>query len=401
MNKSATFSGNSVFGQLISLIPSRIISKNAKKHRSDRYTKRFTTWEHLITMLFCAGSNTTSLRDVVNGLRALEGKLTHLNLKNPPKRSTISDANKRRKPEVFESIYYALLERYKSVLSDSRFKNEFGKNLSIIDSTTIHLFKAILKCVGRKPKDGKHKGGIKVHMQIRADYNAPVLVKFTSAASNDSIFMNDIDFTTDQIYVFDKGYNNYDRFEYFVNNSIPFVTRLKHNATFIRNGEFELREDTSEAILLDEEILLSVRENGKPVRDFATRRVVFWDEKHQVCYEFITNIRDLTPDQIAKIYKCRWQIETLHKQLKQNQPLQYFLGDNENAIIIQIWCALIWNLLLTVLQRTISKRKWAFSNLAYLIRIHLFNYINIYKFLINPSQFNQQIPDNDFNLFSG
>lgn len=396
MNKSTTFSGNSVFGQLISLIPTNIVSKSVKVSNSDRYTKRFTTWEHLVTMLFCAGSNTTSLRDVTNGLLGLEGKLNHLNLKEPPKRSTLSDANKRRDKIVFEKIYYGLLDYYKPILSDSRFKNSFGKDLCIIDSTTIHLFKDILRCVGRKPKEGKQKGGIKVHMQIRADYNCPELVKFTDAATNDSQFMKEINFTPDQIYVFDKGYNDYVRFEQFKDENIPFVTRLKHNATFLRLNEFNLPNDCRDEILLDEMIQLPIRTNGKIIRHFELRRVVYWDQTHQVCYEFTTDILDLTANQIADIYKSRWQIETLHRQLKQNQPLQYFLGDNENAIIIQIWCALIWNLLLTVLLRTNQKKKWAFSNLASIVRIHLFNYLNLTKFLANPEDYyhrsKQEIP---------
>jgi hypothetical protein len=313
-------------------------------------------------MLFATASNTTSLRDVTNGFLGLEGKLQHLNLKRPPKRSTISDANKRRSYQVFEKIYYDLLIQYKPILSDSRFKNEFGKELSIIDSTTIFLFKDILKCVGRKPESGKRKGGIKVHMQIRPDYNSPVLVKFTDATTHDSSFMNDIEFTSDHIYVFDKGYNDYERFEYFNIHQIPFVTRLKHNAVFRRKKEFELAADSNQSILLDEQIVLPLRENGKINRGLPLRRVVYWDEKHQVCYEFISNIYDLSADQITLVYKSRWQIETLHKQLKQNQSLSYFLGDNVNAIIIQIWCALIWNLLLTVLQRQIKAKVWAFSN---------------------------------------
>lgn len=401
MNNSTNFSGNSVFGQLISLIPKHQVQKAVNKYQSDKFTKRFSTWEHLVSMLFATASNTTSLRDVTNGFLGLEGKLNHLHLKRPPKRSTISDANKRRSYTVFEKIYYDLLNQYKSILSDSRFKNEFGKELSIIDSTTILLFKDILKCVGRKPQSGKRKGGIKVHMQIRPDYNSPVLVKFTDATAHDSSFMNDIMFTSDHIYVFDKGYNDYERFESFNIDQIPFVTRLKHNAAFRRKKEFELAADSNQAILLDEQIVLPIRENGKINRALPLRRVVYWDEKHQVCYEFISNIYDLSADQIALIYKSRWQIEVLHKQLKQNQSLSYFLGDNVNAIIIQIWCALIWNLLLTVLQRQIKAKVWAFSNLASIIRLHLFNYINLTSFLKNPEKHYHQIINAELNLFDG
>lgn len=401
MNNSTNFSGNSVFGQLISLIPKHQVQRAVNKYQSDKYTKRFSTWEHLVSMLFATASNTTSLRDVTNGFLGLEGKLQHLNLKRPPKRSTISDANKRRSYQVFEKIYYDLLTQYNPILSDSRFKNEFGKELSIIDSTTIFLFKDILKCVGRKPESGKRKGGIKVHMQIRPDYNSPVLVKFTDATTHDSSFMNDIEFTSDHIYVFDKGYNDYQRFEYFNTHQIPFVTRLKHNAAFRRKKEFELAADTNQSILLDEQIVLPIRENGKVNRGLPLRRVVYWDEKHQVCYEFISNIYQLSADQITLIYKSRWQIETLHKQLKQNQSLSYFLGDNVNAIIIQIWCALIWNLLLTVLQRQIKAKVWAFSNLASVIRLHLFNYINLNSFLKNPMRHYQEIMAQELKLFDG
>jgi IS4 transposase len=238
-------------------------------------------------------------------------------------------------------------------------------------------------------------------MQIRADYHSPVLVKFTDATTHDSSFMQDIEFTRDQIYVFDKGYNDYERFESFNANQIPFVTRLKHNAAFRRKKEFELAIDSHQAILLDEQIVLPMRENGKIVRGLPLRRVVYWDQKHQVCYEFISNIYELSADQVTQIYKSRWQIETLHKQLKQNQSLSYFLGDNVNAIIIQIWCALIWNLLLTVLQRQIKAKSWAFSNLASVIRLHLFNYIQLNSFLKNPEKHYHRIVKAELILFDG
>ena len=106
MNNSTNYLGNSVFGQLISLIPKYQVQKAVKEYQSDKFTKRFSTWEHLISMLFATASNTTSLRDVTNGLLGLEGKLQHLSLSKPPKRSTISDANKRRSYQVFEKIYY-------------------------------------------------------------------------------------------------------------------------------------------------------------------------------------------------------------------------------------------------------------------------------------------------------
>lgn len=401
MNKSTHNFGNSVLGQLISLIPNSIIDSAVKTHNSDRYIKRFTTLEHLVTMLFCVGSNSTSLREVCTNLLGLEGKLKHIKLKQPPRKSTLSDANKRRSATVFEQIYYGLLEHYKTILSDSRFRDTFGKELSIIDSTTIFLFKDILKCVGRKPINGKNKGGIKVHLQIRADYNLPTLVKFSDATVHDSNFIQHISFNPDTIYCFDKGYIDYELFERFNKEEIPFVTRIKDNAKFTSTEEYSLDNCTDDAVLKDEQIELDIRENGTVVRKLPLRRIAYWSEEHQKCYEFITNIYDLQPQQIAAIYKQRWQIELLHKQLKQNFPLNYFLGDNENAITIQIWCTLIYNLLITVIQRKIEKKKWAFANLCSLIRTHLFNYIDLRSFLRNPQKHYEITTNNQPELFSG
>lgn len=401
MNKSTHNSGNSVLGQLISLIPNSIIDKAVEKYKSDRYVKSFTTLEHLVTMLFCVGSNSTSLREVCTNLLGLEGKLKHIKLQQPPRKSTLSDANKRRSAAVFEQIYYDLLDNYGSILSDSRFRDNLGKELSIIDSTTIFLFKDILKCVGRKPMNGKHKGGIKVHLQIRADYNLPTLVKFTDATTHDSNFMQHVSFNSDTIYAFDRGYVDYLLFEQFNQEQIPFVTRIKNNAKFTSKEEFSLDNCTDDSVLKDEKIELDIRENGTIVRQLSLRRIAYWSEQHNKCYEFITNIYDLKPEQIAAIYKQRWQIELLHKQLKQNFPLNYFLGDNENAIIIQIWCTLIYNLLITIIQRKVEKRKWAFANLCSLIRTHLFNYIDLKSFLRNPQKHYIVATQNQIQLFSG
>jgi hypothetical protein len=121
---------------------------------------------------------------------------------------------------------------------------------------------------------------------------------------------------------------------------------------------------------------------GKQEKTIELRRIAYWDDENNRCFEFITNLIGMNAGHIALIYKKRWQIELLFKQLKQNFPLKFFLGDNENAIKIQIWCTLIVNLLLTVIRKRI-KRKWAFSNLASFCRLHLFNYIHLMKFLEN------------------
>ena len=385
MNKSSYFFGQSVFGQLISLIDLNKIRTISKKHMSDYYVKKFDTSDHLISMLFSTFANCTSLREVAASMLGLKGKVNHFQLKHIPYRSTLSDANKRRSHLVFQDVYYSLLKEYHSIISDSRQTYAWENRLEIIDSSTISLFKDILSCVGRKSNNGKRKGGIKVHTQINLQDRVPKLIWFSAATTHDKQFLKHVELEKGRIAVFDKGYNDYKTFDEFNESGIFFVTRLKSNASYESVKENDIPSYIDDGVLKDEVIRVDVKENGTYLKTIELRKVAYWDDENKRCFEFITNLHGMNAGHIALIYKKRWQIELLFKQLKQNFPLKFFLGDNENAIKIQIWCALIVNLLLTVIQKKI-KRKWAFSNLASFCRLHLFNYIHLNKFLENPEK---------------
>ncbi len=384
MSKSSYFSSKSVFGQLISLIDDSLIRKEVKKCDSDRYTKRFTTKDHLISMLFCSFSKCTSLREISGAMLGLSGKTSSFQLNHIPKRSTLSDANKKRDVLVFENIYHQLLKQYDGFLSDSRIKDVLKKQVKIFDSTTISLFKDIMGCVGRNPKSGKRKGGIKVHTVVNADEIVPSLVWFSEAKTHDHNFLEKLECDENTIYVFDKGYNDYKAFEHFTIQKTGFVTRIKDNASYQNIEKLDVGERIHNGVLEDEIIEIDVKK-GNEISKLKLRKVRFYDRVNKREFEFLTNLFDLQADLIAALYKIRWQIELLFKQLKQNFPLKYFLGDNENAIKIQIYCVLIVNLLLSVVKKKL-KRSWAFSNLVSFCKIHLFNYINLMKFLENPEK---------------
>ena len=379
MSKSKKFSGHPIIKQILKFIVTADVYRTAETHKSDRYTKRFTTYEHLATMIYAVLSQCNSLREVTMAMLALEGKLSHLGIKHFPKRSTLADANKRRDSRVFGSIYFELLKRYRKYLSDSRTRIEAIPGLKIIDSTTITLFSEILRGVGRNSTTGKKKGGIKMHTLIDAMEDVPSLIKFTSAATHDHTFLKDLELQPGSFIVFDKGYLDYQQYEQWTLDDIYFVTRQKENAVYKSIEEFDLDGKTSSAVLKDERISLEKKDGTT----FEIRRIAYWDEKKGKVYEFITNNFDLSADKIAEIYKNRWQIESMFKRLKQNFPLKYFLGDTQNAIEIQIWISLILQLILLVIQRK-AERKWAFSNMVSVIRRHVMGYINIFKFLNNP-----------------
>lgn len=396
MDKSTHFFGTSVFGQLISLIDDEIISKSSRKHKSDRYIKKFTTKDHLISMLFSSFAKCTSLREVSGAMLGLSGKTKHFQLKHIPRRSTLSDANMRRSSDVFGSIYNQLLIKYSHLITDSRIKDVINKQVEIIDSTTISLFKDILKCVGRNPADGKKKGGIKLHSVINVDQPVPKLVWFSSAATHDHMILEKLKPDEDTIYVFDKGYNDYKAFNMFCQSGTGFVTRIKDNAVYQTIDEKVIEEHIHSGVEKDEIIQINVTENGEN-KLLKLRKVQFYDRTLKRRFEFLTNLFEIRADLIAALYKLRWQIELLFKQLKQNFPLKYFLGDNENAIKIQIYCALIANLLMTAVQKKLQ-RHWAFSNLVSFCKIHLFNYIHLLRFLENPDKDWQVVSDESTQL---
>lgn len=379
MNKSTFFSGQPIFNQLVKFIPKNQVLTISRQLKADRYCKKFDTWHHLITMLYSSYQQCTSLREVVTGMRACEGKLHGLGINFFPTRSTLSDANFRRSSKVFEQIYLSCYKRWNHLLSDSRFKENVFHKVVLIDSTTISLFQEILRNGGKSPLNGKRKGGIKVHMAVNLKEDVPFLIKMTPAITNDTNFLNDLHLPKGSIAVFDRGYNNIKILQSWTEKEIIWVTRKRAETVIINEAHNNIPANESASGII-EDINVKLGQQKIPARV-----VRFLDQESRRVFDFITNNRELSALTIASLYKKRWQIELIFKRLKQNMPLQYFLGDNENAIRIQIWCALLADLLLKIV--TIGlKRKWAFSNLSALVRLHLMNYTQLKKFLENPEK---------------
>jgi len=380
MNKSTFFTGQPIFSQLISLIPKRAIGKAVVEQESDRYYKRFDTFHHLITMLYASYQHCTSLREVVTGMQACEGRLQSLGIRYLPARSTLSEANKARNYEVFEKIYQSILANYQRLLPDSRNK---VPNLVLIDSTTISLFKEILKNAGNKGVDGKRKGGIKVHMAVRAHEDVPFLVRFTAGANADVPFLKHVTLPAGSVAVMDRGYSSFSKYNEWSTKKINWVTRISsHNIYSVEHDKALSPIDQAEGVLSDQAIVLGFAKKKERVQ---CRLVRYFDAERKKTFLFITNNFEWSPLKVAYIYKQRWQIELLFKRIKQNMPLQYFLGDNENAIKIQIYCSLIADILLKMATLRL-KRKWAFSNLAAIVRLHLMNYTDLRRFLEHPDK---------------
>jgi len=261
MSKNTHFFGQPIFSQLLSFVDKSILNKVRSNLESDRYYKKFNTWLHLVSMLYCSFSGATSLRELSAGLLAWQNKLVHLGMPQAPRRSTISDGNSKRLSAVFRDIHMELFNKYRHVLPDSRLKIEVIKKLFIVDSTVISLFKDILKVAGSPRKEGKSKGGIKAHVMIHAAELMPCLVRFTEGSRHDHTFLRHINLPEGSYIVMDKGYTDYLQDFQWTDRGIYFITRMRDNAVYESLEEIELPEYKDQEILKDQIITINYKVN--------------------------------------------------------------------------------------------------------------------------------------------
>lgn len=381
-NKDKNFVGQPVLSQILDVIPSSLINKANRKHQANRYYKRLPLRTHLVSLLYGVLSYCNGLREMCEGLLACEGKLSHLGLDKAPARSTLSDANSKRSYRVFETIYEGLLQQYHSFISDSRLKGLSIRNLKIIDSSTIQLFSEILRGVGRNRVDGsRKKGGIKVHAMMDAFSGVTEFVRMTEAREHDRRFLYHLKLAANSWLVFDKAYTVYHQFAKWTNQTIWFVTRMKDNADYHVTKVIvdNTKKKKAKGVLKEQYITVAVKQNGIVIQRLKLRRIIFKTEEGKV-YMFVTNNFTLPASQVAIIYKNRWMIELLFKQIKQNFPLRYFWGESSNAIKMQVYCVLIAQLLMVIIRKKATTKK-SFANMITVIRLHLMSYVALLEFI--------------------
>lgn len=389
MGKSTHFIGQPLYSQVINLLDKAKILHISREQGGEHYTKHFSVWIHLIVMLYAVIKRFDSLREITTFLLIDTNKLAHIGITFKIGRSTLADANKRRSETIFEAIYRDLYARYKGeLISDSRSgkHHKWMDRLQIIDSTTITLFSnLIFKGVGRHPKTGKKKGGIKVHTVIHANEGVPSDIKFTSAATNDSFMLKPSNLNKGDIMAMDRAYVNYEKFEELTQRGVIYVTKMKKSLKYMINQDvmYQTADGLMEVRL--QQVTFSKQLKTGEIMTHNARIITYVDINKCKLISLLTNDMDSDPNEIIAIYRKRWEIELLFKQIKQNFPLKYFYGESANAIKIQIWVTLIANLLLMVMQKRLE-RTWSFSGLATMVRIALMYYVDFYSLFNNPEK---------------
>jgi len=352
-----------LFSQTINKISRARFNSIVKKFQGDKHSKGINSWTHLVCMLFLHFAKANSIREIYYLLKSATGNLNHLGItKKLPSRSSLSYINKHRSWKIFRALYYELLEMLissrrcgKTKLTIPKLKS--GKKFLILDSTTVTL---CLKTFNWA-KYHQTKGAIKLHMLLDYDLCLPTYVYITEGRKSDISVAQSLNLPSNTVLVADRAYIDFRMLNRWHNKGIKFVIRLKDNILYKSLRENPLPENNAQHILKDEIIRLIEPQSKKNYPE-DLRRIVVYDEESGQTIEIITNDLCWTAETVSELYKKRWQVEIFFKELKQHLKIKSFIGTSENAVLIQIWTALITILLLKYLKQ-IAKYNWSLSNL--------------------------------------
>lgn len=367
-----------VIRQIIDLVPRWLLHSCTKQFNTDKGCSRYKTYDQFVAMTFGQLNKCMTLGDISTGVGVSETFIADLGLEQSPARSTMSDGNKNRNYQVFETLYYRLLSHYERVLEKQHQKHIIeeikGQKIKLIDSTTISLCLSTFDWA----KFRTAKGGIKIHTSWDDTLMIPDMVNISEAKLHDRYGLAQLIFPKNTIIVEDRAYFDFDLMLSRIKAENVFVTRIKNNTVFEVVEELDLPDNTDQDILRDDIIkLTSPSAIKKGISAQKLRLVHVYKEDENKVIEIITNQLDWTARTIADLYKKRWDIELFFKALKQNLQVKTFIGTSPNAVKSQIYIALICYLLLELMKRTLTKRTHAFSNFVEKIRICLPFYLSL------------------------
>lgn len=368
----------SLFSQIISKLDRGKFTKLVKEKGTDKHNKGFNSWTHLVSMLFCQFAKSMSVRDISNGLRSATGNLNHLGIQKAPSKSSVSYQNKNREHTLFKDYYFCLLESLGQQAKFKQVKFKIKSKIFLLDSTTISLCLSLFDWAKYKTA----KGAVKMHTLLDYDGNLPAYVNITDGKTADNKGAADIPMHKGSVVVADRYYNDFPLLWVWDSNGVFFVVRHKENLQYISIKENKLPENRHEDILIDELIELK-NPTSREKYSKKLRRVAIWDEKNQQTIELITNQMSWTANTISELYKSRWQIEIFFREVKQLLHIKSFVGTSQNAVMIQIWTALITILILKAL-KAMAKYNWHLSNLVAFIRLNIFVKIDLHIWLNKP-----------------
>jgi putative transposase len=331
--------------------------------------RKLSYWSQLVAMLYAQLSGKKSLRDLVFSLARHLPKLYHLGV-DPVPRSTLSDANAQRPARIFAQTYFKLLHRFKA--EQARLSSPL-RRAKILDATYVPLCESLFPWADFMPG----KGAVKLHFLLDAHAAAPEEVQVTSGQVHELEVARNLKFAPGDLLLLDRGYVDFAWLYSLQQQSVGFVTRLPKNIRYRVLQENPM--PAGSGVLADEIIRLSTKYSREHYPE-TLRLVHYRDPETEKEYVFLTNRLDLPSLAVADLYRQRWQIETFFRWIKQNLKIKTFYGTSENAVLIQLWTAMIAYLLILWL-KVRSQVGWSILELTRIIQNLLMERFNLWTLL--------------------
>lgn len=375
---------SSIFGQILQVFDKRDFLHAVRDTRSEHAAKGFTCWDQFVAMLFCQLGQAQSLREICGGLATCLGKLKHLGIDDAPKRSTLSYANEHRPWQLYQMMFYRLLEKCQTMARFQKRKFRFKNKLFSLDASVIELCLSLFDWASFR----QTKGAVKLHLLLDHDGYLPTFATVTEGDVHEVNVAWELKLPKGSILAVDMGYTDYALFAKWIFEDIYFVTRQKGNAAYRVVKENKVPQNRN---ILKDQIIEFTGYYAKKDCSHLLRRIEVWDLEFNRTLVLLTNHLKFGATTVAAIYKDRWQIEIFFKAIKQNLKIKTFVGTSKNALLIQIWTALTVILLLKYLKFR-SSINWSLSNLVAMLRYNLFTYRDLWLWLDNPFEVPAIVP---------
>jgi hypothetical protein len=326
--------GKYIFAQITDFLPRRVFDTIVEKYEGNKYVRSFTCWNQMLCMIFGQLTNRDSMRDLMLSLEAHQNKYYHLGFGSSISRRNLGTANENRNCQIFEEFAYVLIAQARSSCYKSDFELKVDGNVYALDSTTIDLCLSVFWWAEFR----KTKGGVKMHTLFDVKTSIPSFIHVTNAKLHDVKILDVIQYELGSFYIMDKAYIDFGRLYTLHKQGAYYVTRAKDNMRFKRMYSNTVNKLTG--VLYDQ---IGILETPKSRKEYPEklRRIKFYDKENQRLFVFLTNNTELKAEEIAFLYKKRWEVELFFKWMKQHLKIKTFWGTSINAVKTQIYCAII------------------------------------------------------------